>query len=935
MASDTIKKLLKENEELKRENERLRQKEEDTGTPENKDFIYNVIIENGPLGIAVISLDFKFLKINRTLCNLLEYSKEELLSLSISDISHPEDYENDVQQFNLLLNAEIDSYTMEKRFIKKDKSILFCKLTGILNRDNSGKPLYAIGYIEDITRQKKANQKVYEIEERYKALHNMSGEFIYISDLDGNFIELNGSAEKRLGLKKEELQNFNIKNLFIDNDDLKKLNGRISELLKGSIIESTAIYKIKNKYGEFIEIESNISLLHKDGKPYAFIGIARDVTERNRIYSELKESKELYKLLVENQTDFIIKVDPKGRFLYVSPSYCQFFAKSEEELLSKKFFPFVYADDILITRNALKAALNPPYISYIEQRAYTKFGIRWLAWSNKAILDKTGNVSAIVAIGRDINEKKLFEIELLKSEERYRETVDFLPVSVYEFDIKRNITFLNKKAKEFTGISDEEVISGQINPLDYIIPSNMESAGENLEKVLLKGESLNGTEYKIRHKNGTETNVLTNTAPIFDNGKIVGIRGAAIDINELKKIEKQLKKSEEKYRHVFEKNFTAIIISNIDGKILDCNDAFAKLIGLPDVESAKEINIKTLYENPDYRKRIEELLKKEGEIRNYEFRLKNMIGETKFIIGNAAVDYNENGEIETIRKYLFDYTEKELAQQKLEDYKNHLELIIQERTEQLRRELEKQKIAEEKIQKAFQKEKELNELKTSFISTASHEFRTPLTSIRLYTDLISMLSKDSSGNEMNNYIEHIQSAVKNMTTLINDVLTLSRTDTGKLTFIPSEMDLFKFAENILSEVKDLCSQKHRLIFNYKTTRKMFFMDEKLLRNIFLNLLSNAVKYSPNGGNISLEISIENDFILFSFFDEGLGIAGNELVKIFEPFYRISNSHAIEGTGLGLAIVKRSVELHGGTIQVSSELKKGTKFFIQIPIINGK
>ena len=463
----------------------------------------------------------------------------------------------------------------------------------------------------------------------------------------------------------------------------------------------------------------------------------------------------------------------------------------------------------------------------------------------------------------------------------------------------------------------------------------MESAGENLEKVLLKGESLNGTEYKIRHKNGTETTVITNTAPIFDNGKIVGVRGAAIDINELKKIEKQLKKSEEKYRHVFEKNFTAIIISNIDGKILDCNDAFAKLIGLPDVESAKRINIKTLYENPDYRKRIEELLKKEGEIRNYEFRLKNMIGETKFIIGNAAVDYNENGEIETIRKYLFDYTEKELAQQKLEDYKNHLELIIQERTEQLRRELEKQKIAEEKIQKAFQKEKELNELKTSFISTASHEFRTPFTSIRLYTDLISMLSKDSSGNEMNNYIEHIQSAVKNMTTLINDVLTLSRTDTGKLTFIPSEMDLFKFAENILSEVKDLCSPKHRLIFNYKTTRKMFFMDEKLLRNIFLNLLSNAVKYSPNGGNISLEISIENDFILFSFFDEGLGIAGNELVKIFEPFYRISNSHAIEGTGLGLAIVKRSVELHGGTIQVNSELKKGTKFFIQFPIINGK
>ncbi len=189
-------------------------------------------------------------------------------------------------------------------------------------------------------------------------------------------------------------------------------------------------------------------MLHKDEKPYAFIGIARDFTERNRIYSELKKSKELYKLLVENQTDFIVKVDPEGSFLYVSPSYCEFFGKSENELLGKKFFPFVHDDDIKNTRSAFQASLKPPFATYVEQRGFTKLGWRWLAWAHKAVLDDMGKVTAVLGTCRDINYKKLAEIEVLKNEERYKETINFLPVSVYEFDINKNITFLNKKAKD-------------------------------------------------------------------------------------------------------------------------------------------------------------------------------------------------------------------------------------------------------------------------------------------------------------------------------------------------------------------------------------------------------------------------------------------------------------------------------------------------------
>ncbi len=171
----------------KKENGRLKQNDNNLKVLENKDFFYNVIVENGPLGIAVTNLDFKFLKVNTTICNLLGYSAEELLAMTIEDISHPDDYGNDFQQFNLLLTGKISFYTMEKRFIKKDNSILFCRLTANLNKDINGKPIYSIGYIENITEQKNSLQKISEIEERYKAIHNMSGEFIYIYDSKRKF----------------------------------------------------------------------------------------------------------------------------------------------------------------------------------------------------------------------------------------------------------------------------------------------------------------------------------------------------------------------------------------------------------------------------------------------------------------------------------------------------------------------------------------------------------------------------------------------------------------------------------------------------------------------------------------------------------------------------------------------------------------------------
>jgi PAS domain S-box-containing protein len=148
------------------------------------------------------------------------------------------------------------------------------------------------------------------------------------------------------------------------------------------------------------------SAIKIDGKIKGMLGVYFDITENKKTREELEESKEKYRLLLENQTDLVVKVDTEGRFLFVSPSYCETFGKTEEELLGNKFMPLVHKDDRKLTAKAMENLCKPPYTCYVEQRAKTRDGWRWLAWADKSVLGKDGKVVEIVGVGRDITERK-------------------------------------------------------------------------------------------------------------------------------------------------------------------------------------------------------------------------------------------------------------------------------------------------------------------------------------------------------------------------------------------------------------------------------------------------------------------------------------------------------------------------------------------------
>jgi len=244
------------------------------------------------------------------------------------------------------------------------------------------------------------------------------------------------------------------------------------------------------------------------------------------------------------------------------------------------------------------------------------------------------------------------------------------------------------------------------------------------------------------------------------------------------------------------------------------------------------------------------------------------------------------------------------------------------------------KRAQNEMQSALQEERELNELKSRFISMISHELRTPLTVIRTSLELLERYGHVASAEQQQKYYQRSRNAVEAMSQLIDDVLMIGKGEAGGLEFTPIRMDVRQFCRELAAEIRQSIGNSHLLVFSSTGWRGEAYFDPKLLRSILSNLLSNAVKYSPAGSRIdfTLYCDEEDDLVTFEVRDAGIGIPAEDQPRLFEMFHRASNVHAIRGTGLGLAIVRQCVVLHGGTITFISQEGKGTRFTVTLPIL---
>ena len=238
--------------------------------------------------------------------------------------------------------------------------------------------------------------------------------------------------------------------------------------------------------------------------------------------------------------------------------------------------------------------------------------------------------------------------------------------------------------------------------------------------------------------------------------------------------------------------------------------------------------------------------------------------------------------------------------------------------------------AEEEIRNALEKEKQLSELKSRFITMASHEFRTPLATIFSSSELLQHYGYKFSEEKKLKHLNQIQTQVKRMTRLLEDVLFVGKASAGRMQFNPVKLNLEEFCRDVIDEIELTDGKRHPFNFDCRVGGAMVEMDDKLLRQMLDNLLGNAVKYSPQGSAVDFKVIIDNAQAIFEIKDSGLGIPPEDRERLFDVFHRGSNVGNISGTGVGMAIVKQAVELHGGAIAFESEVGAGTTFTVSLP-----
>ncbi len=426
------------------------------------------------------------------------------------------------------------------------------------------------------------------------------------------------------------------------------------------------------------------------------------------------------------------------------------------------------------------------------------------------------------------------------------------------------------------------------------------------------------------------------------------------DVSPLRQAALDLTESRQTLEAVIKTAVDGIIIIDEQGVIQLINQAALSLFGY-EREALIGQNIKMLMPEPHHSRHDEYLhrYRQHGDARiigvGREVRGRRKDGTTfPFRLGVSEVQLSNK---RLFTGVIHDLTEQKASEAKILRLNKELENKVEERTEKLtevvnkllqsnlklEHEVKERKAAEEallvseaELRKSLEKEKELSELKSRFVSMASHEFRTPLTTIASSTELIGLYPREDQQAKRAKHLHRIQTAVTNLTAILGDFLSLSRLEEGKIQMTPKKFALKEVCDEVVEQLMGMRKPNQKIETDLGNCESELYLDKKMLKNILTNLLSNAIKYSPDNARIQVRARIEDKDLVVDVIDEGIGIPKEDQKHLFSRFFRAHNAGNVQGTGLGLNIVKRYLDLMAGSISFVSEEGKGTTFTIRVP-----
>ncbi|MFH0735422.1 MAG: PAS domain-containing sensor histidine kinase [bacterium] len=747
---------------------------------------------------------------------------------------------------------------------------------------NKSQPSLVYATFEDITDMRNAENALKKSEERYRTFINSNVDLVFLKDDQYRYLMINKSYELFLGFTENEVigkTDFELMPMEAATSCFKSDQKALStnEIIISHEIIDDKVFQVQK-----------FPVLLQNGK-YGVGGYIRDVTEKYNIEAELKESEEKYRILVENQTELVVKVDNEGRFLFVSPSYCELFGKTEKELLGNNFIPLVHSDDQAATKEEMKNLYIPPYVCNVEQRAKTINGWRWLSWADKSILNSNNQVIAIIGVGRDITKRKNAEILLHESEEKFRQIAENIQEIFWLSNIEDNrILYISPMFELVWDVLREKIYDNTIHIFDNLHPLDKDRVLRDFNQLKTNKHNLSNIEYRIILKDGSIRWIHSRSFPIKnENGIIIRRITISEEITKLKQIQEKLEK-------FFAVSLDLLCIANTNGEFLLLNDTWEKTIGFSKDELIGKNFIDFVHPD-DVANTIEAInqLSNQLEVRSFVNRYLCKDGSYK------VLDWNSKPSGELIYAAARDITETKKQEETL-------------------------KTAKDKAEKA-------NNLKTEFLAQMSHEIRSPLNTVLNCSSLIKESFISCPDEEIKELFPIINSAGHRIIRTIDSLINMSEINLG--TYEPNYKTLNikkDILETICSELKILAVNKG-LEFEvlYETDEKIIKADNYSVSQIFVNLIDNAIKYTKSG-KIEVKVYINSkNRLAVDISDTGIGISQEFIPELFSAFRQEEQGYSrkFEGNGLGLALVKEYCNINNAIIEVQSTKDVGSKFTI--------
>ncbi|MFN8376792.1 MAG: PAS domain S-box protein [Anaerolineae bacterium] len=865
--------------------------------------------ELSPIGMALVTPEGKWLKVNQSLLEMLGYSEAELLETDFQLITPEDDLKHDLYFAWHLLRDTFQSYRMEKRYIRKDGSVITVLLSVNMVRKADGTPLYAIAQMVDLNELKQKENFLRQSEAQTRALLNAIPDLVFRLSVDGEFLFYKGATEE----------------LYVAPDAI--IGHTLEELLPLDVVALTRLFiREAVTTGQTQTYEYQLDIPNRGLQDYEarmvasgdreVIMIIRNITDRKQAEAALRESKQRYDELVANIPIMVYRVrrtvDGEYRFDYVSPRVRAINELEPDAILENPVLLYgqIHADEIgeVQRLQELSATTLQPFLW--EGRLMINGAQRWMRLESRP--DRLANGEVVWdGIQQDITAQKLAEAAVMESNQRYDELVANIPVMVYRVgrraDGQYRYDYVSPRIRDLNEIEpekmlqDSQVLYDQMHPEDRAEMHRLELAAfNNITPFLWEGRFLIG--------NRTRWMRIESYPKQLDDGEVVW-HGIQQDITAQKEAEIALRHSQRLIEQIARTVPDYIYVVKVAGKELVYVN---KHLGLDLGYSVEEVveyekNFYADLTHPDDKAQVVQYFRDvtnlpDDSLAQTEFRLQQRDETWRWFYMRTAV-YARDAEGEPTQMFVVaqDVTERKTTEQEL-------------------------RIAKDAAETA-------SRTKSIFLANTSHELRTPLNVIIGMSQAMS--DDENIPIEARNNITVIHRSGQHLLELINDVLDLSRVEAGRTQVEIQSLDLPQFLQSI-RDMMGFQAYNKSLEFGIRFSNnapRYIKSDEKKLRQVLINLIGNAIKFTDVGFvTVSMDYQPETQELHFKVEDSGCGIAAEEMPKLFEIYnHVISPARTRQGVGLGLALSKKLINLMGGEITATSVLNQGSTFSFYVPI----